>query len=62
MIKFIVVDDEEKWINEFSRIINDVLFKSEKEYEIFTFKKYNNELKDLIMDNSQLKIYLMDLE
>lgn len=62
MIKFIVVDDEEKWINEFSRIINDVLFKSEKEYEIFTYKKYNNELKDLIMDNSQQKIYLMDLE
>lgn len=62
MIKFIIVDDEEKWINEFSRIINDVLFKSDKEYEIFSFKKYNNELKDLIMDNSQQKIYIMDLE
>lgn len=62
MIKFIVVDDEEKWLNEFNRIINDVLFKSDKEYEIFSFKKYNNELKNLIMDNSQQKIYLMDLE
>ena len=62
MIKFIIVEDEEKWINEYSRIINDVLFKSDKEYEIFTFKKYNNELKDLIMDNSQQKIFLMDLE
>ena len=52
MIKFIIVEDEEKWSNEYCRIINDVLFKSDKEYEIYTFKKYKNELKNLIMDNS----------
>ena len=62
MIKFIIVDDEEKWIKEFSRIINDLLFKSDKEYEIFPFTKYNNELKNIIIDNSEQKIYLMDLE
>lgn len=62
MIKFIIVENEENWINEYNRIINDVLFKSDKEYEIFTFKKYNNELKNLIVDNSQQKIYLMDLD
>ena len=56
MIKFIIVEDEEKWTNEYCRIINDILFKSDKEYEIFTFKKYNNELKNLITDNSQQKI------
>ena len=62
MIKFIIVDDEEKWVNEFERVVNDVLFKSEKEYEIYTFTKYNKELHDLIIDNSEQKIYLMDLE
>ena len=62
MIKFIIVEDEEKWTNEYCRIINDILFKSDKEYEIFTFKKYNNELKNLITDNSEQKIFLMDLE
>ena len=32
MIKFIIVDDEENWINRFENVVNDVLFKSEKEY------------------------------
>ena len=62
MIKFIIVEDEEKWNKEFERVINDVLFESDKDYEIYTFTKYNNELKTLIEDNSEQKIYLMDLE
>ena len=32
------------------------------DYEIYSFKKYDNELKELILDNSEPKIYLMDLE
>ena len=62
MIKFIIVDDEENWINRFENVVNDVLFKSEKEYEIYTFSKYNDKLRKLINDNSEQKIYLMDLE
>ena len=62
MIKFIIVDDEPKWIKEFERVVNDELFKSDKEYEIYTFEKYNDKLKSLIKDNSEQKIYLMDLE
>lgn len=62
MIKFIIVDDEEKWLKEFERIVNEVAFKSEKEYEIYSFKKYNEELHQLIIDNSEQKIFLMDLE
>lgn len=62
MIKFIIVEDEVKWSNEYKRIINDVFFKSNKEYEINSFEKYNNELKNIIHDNSEQKIYLMDLD
>ena len=62
MIKFIIVEDELKWTKEFERIINDELFKSDKDYEIYTFEKYNEKLKELINDNSEQKIYLMDLE
>lgn len=62
MIKFIIVDDEEKWLKEFERVVNEVAFKSEKEYEIYTFKKYNEDLHQLIIDNSEQKIFLMDLE
>ena len=33
MIKFIIVDDEPKWIKEFERVVNDELFKSDKKQE-----------------------------
>lgn len=62
MIKFIIVEDEEKWMNEYERIINDILFKTDKEYEVYKFNKYTKDLKELIKDNSEPKIYLMDLE
>lgn len=62
MIKFIIVEDDEKWIDEYEKIINKVFFKSSKEYNIFTFTKYTKELKNIIEDNSEQKIYLMDLD
>ena len=62
MIKFIIVEDEEKWIKEYEDIISDILFKTDKEYEIYKFNKYTKELKDIINDNSEPKIYLMDLQ
>jgi len=62
LLKIIIVEDEDKWIKEYERIINDILFKSDKDYEIFKYRKYNQELQDLIKDNSEPKIFLMDLE
>lgn len=62
MIKFIIVDDENKWIDEYEKIINDVAFNSNKQYEIKKFKKYDEDLHKLILDNSEQKIYLMDLD
>ena len=62
MIKIVIVEDEEKWVKEFERVVNEELFKSNKEYEIYSFNQYNENLKRLIHDNSEQKIYLMDLE
>lgn len=62
MIKIVIVEDEDKWIELYENIVNDLLFESNKEYKIFSFKKYNSDLKALIKDNSEPKIYLMDLE
>ena len=62
MIKIVIVEDEDKWIDIYEKIINDILFESNKEYKIYSFKKYNSELKSIIDDNSEQKIYLMDLE
>lgn len=62
MIKFIIIEDEEKWMKVFQKTINNTLFESDIDYEIFTFNKYNEELKDLIEDNSEQKIFLVDLQ
>ena len=62
MIKIVIVEDEDKWIELYENVVNDLLFESNKEYKIFSFKKYNSDLKALIKDNSEPKIYLMDLE
>lgn len=62
MIKFIIVEDEQKYIEEYKRIINDVCFKSDTDYEINEFTKYDKNLKTLIEDNSEQKVFLMDLE
>lgn len=62
MIKFILIDDEEKWLNEYEKIVNELLFDSNKEYIVHKFKKYTNELELLINDNSESKIYIVDLQ
>jgi len=62
MIKFIIIEDEEKYAKEYEKIINDILFKTDKEYSIFKFDKYDNDLKKIIRDNSETKIYLVDLQ
>ena len=62
MIKIIIVEDEVSWSKDYEKIVNDVLFKSEQDYEIHSFTKYTEELKKLILDNSEPKIYIMDLQ
>jgi len=62
MIKFIIIEDEEKYTKEYENVINNILFKTENEYDIFKFNKYNNDLKNIIRDNSEMKIYLVDLQ
>lgn len=62
MIKFIIVEDDKKWSEEYERVVNNVFFKSDKEYDIYTFTKYCDELKKLIHDNSEQKVYIMDLD
>ena len=62
MIKYVVIDDEPKDLELVEKIINKVLFKTENEYEIHKFSKYNSELEKIIIDNSQPKVYIIDIE
>ena len=62
MIKYVVVDDANKDLELVEKVINKVLFKTENEYEIYKFNKYNSELEKMINDNSEPKIYIIDIE
>jgi len=62
MIKFIVVDDEKHELERVEKIITNVIFKTETEYDIFKFTKYNTELEKIIKDNSVTKVYIIDIE
>lgn len=62
MLKIVIVEDDKEYVEKYETIINDILFKSNREYEIFKFTKYTPELKSIIKDTSEQKIYIIDLE
>ena len=62
MINFIVCDD-----NKYARDINEKIIKKitmpyDFEYEIYSFEKYNINMKNLIKTPTYTKIYILDLE
>lgn len=62
MIKYIVIDDDQKELERVDKIINKIVFKTETDYEVEKFTKYNSELEKLIKDNSMGKVYIIDIE
>lgn len=61
-MKIIVVEDSEEFQKVIRTIIRKVLFKIEKEAEVFMYKKFDNELSKIIKDVTQKKLYLLDIE
>lgn len=62
MIKYIIIDDEPSILERIEKIINHIAFKTESDYDIKKFTKYNNELEKIINDNSITKVYIIDIE
>jgi len=62
MIKFVVIDDEKHELDRVEKIITNVIFKTETDYKVFKYQKYNNELETIIKDNSVSKVYIIDIE
>ncbi len=62
MIKFVVVDDEERFCKKITNVIKTELFKTELEYYIEEFNEYNSDLQKTINDCSMQKIYILDIE
>ena len=62
MIKFIICDDNSEALEVASNSITKVMMNHEIEYKICKFTKYNKELKALIKDPWNIKIYVLDIE
>ncbi len=59
MVRFVIVDDDEKEIIHTEEIIKDIM---SNEYEIKSFTKVNAALKDEIKNTDVRKIYILDIE
>lgn len=59
MLKFVIYDDEDKYLNGIEKIIKKAT--KDNQYDIVKFKEYNKEFQDVIKDDSK-KIYILDIE
>ena len=62
MINFIVCEDSEIILERNIDEINKVMFNNNIEYRIYKFQSYNEELKNIIKEPLENKIYILDIE
>lgn len=62
MIRFVVVEDDEKYTIKIRKIIDKIKYKIEQEVKTYEFKGYNKELENLIKNCDQKTIYILDIE
>lgn len=62
MIKFIVCENEIPFLQEVSNELNKIMMPLKHDYKIFKFNEYNEKLQNIIEDQSDKKIYILDVE
>ena len=62
MINFIVCEDSEIILERNIDVINKVMLNNNIEYRIYKFQSYNEELKNIIKEPLENKIYILDIE
>ena len=62
MIKFIVCEDNAEALDRAAQTVTKAMIDYEVEYKVHKFTKYNKELKELINDDRDTKIYILDIE
>lgn len=62
MVNFIVCEDSEIILERNIDVINKVMFNNNIEYRIYKFQSYNEELKNIIKEPLENKIYILDIE
>ena len=62
MLRFIVCEDNNDFLDRLSGTINKVMMSYKFEYKTNKFTKYNSELRDIIKNKNEEKIYILDIE
>lgn len=62
MVKIIIVEDDEKMQQKIKEVVSKAFFSIDLEFEIRLFKKYDINLEKIIKDNSEKKLFLLDIE
>lgn len=62
MIKFIICEDNLDTLERTSQTVTKSMMKYDIEYKVYKFPKYTNELKKLINETGDVKIYILDVE
>lgn len=62
MFKFIIVEDSKEFQNMINDVIDKVMFKTDCEYYIEKYTRYNSKLQNSINDRSIQKIFILDID
>lgn len=62
MIKFIICEDNPDALERAGQTVTKSMMKHDIEYKVYKFEKYNKELKTIINEDYDTKIYILDIE
>lgn len=62
MIRFVIVEDEEKALKQIRKIIDKQKYKIEQEVKTYEFNGFNKELENLINNHSERTVYILDIQ
>lgn len=62
MLKFIICEDNKIFLNKVHNTLTKIMMPYNFEYKINMFTEYNKELRDIIRNDKDQKIYILDIE
>lgn len=62
MIRFVIVEDEEKYVREIRKIIDKLKYNIKEDVKTLVFSGYNKLLEETINNSDQRTIYILDIE
>lgn len=62
MIRFVIVEDDEKSLEVIKRIIDKEKYKAKQEIRTYEFTSYSKELQNIINNTNEKTVYILDIE